>query len=847
MRPIGPLLFSLILFLPTSLLRNSFLRDSFLRDSDAAELLSNGGFEFGVARREGDQDHTFGERSFEKLGASGWYSRSPGTPDLWSTESGYVPGNFWGMTKQPLLNGRRNLNQLGMDVAPMWNEVMLQRLRENLGRGIFYSSSFWVARSNEDRTRFWFASDLKIWWYGDPAKRLFAALLPEGLVLPYASHGQDYEAFYGPYIKVSTDPSLSQYPADPTDRDWHQISGTFFANGKERIFALSSIPRAGSYKSYYFYDDVSLSCTPEAAFRFFEPRNFPLNGIEWQVHLDSALRVRPETVWNSKLSRWRIEEVDALGSLLPGGFNNEIQVADQAGLRENETFDLAPHVPVSDKARYYRITHLNSCVSAPAAWESQAIRWVLVPALRAIASVWNCAQEELEYHHTLDSGGLPVLEARATLLRGSQILESQVLPAQNGSGRGVFKNPHIPGRYEVRIEIQLAAGSGGVFNFKREFSFEMETPVVLLSGPSSANVGQTSRFEASPAFGLVSNPSQVLWSHQNESLQWVSGGNSSLQSQFAWSAPGTYGVRARAVWYPRCFADADTSIEVRDAAPEFRVDFGGKFSCSETGQLSGLLHLQDRSFRILGIEGRVLQGGSLIQRFDIDPALKDGAFQFNRPEAPGQYLLEIRVNYEILPGVQRSLLRQLPFQVEQPAMSLTGPAYLRAGEEGSYRAEHTGLSAPRIYWSYPGDGGGFYSAVPGGLTRSLIWKDRGSHEVRVDAIWNDACRASAQVNTRVIGQETVFFPDAFTPNGDQTNDRYGPKGQDMRITRFEIYDRWGAKVYSAVPADIEQLQGWDGTVQGKLAPDGVFVCVAEYESPLTHEKKAYRGTVTLLR
>jgi gliding motility-associated-like protein len=516
-------------------------------------------------------------------------------------------------------------------------------------------------------------------------------------------------------------------------------------------------------------------------------------------------------------------------------------------LRENETFDLAPHVPVSDKARYYRITHLNSCVSAPAAWESQAVRWVLVPALRAIASVWNCAQEELEYHYTLDSGGLPVLEARATLLQGSQILESRVLPAQNGSGRGVFKNPHAPGAYEVRIEIQLAAGSGGVFNFTREFSFEMESPALSLSGPPSVGVGQTSRFETSPAFGLVSNPSQVLWSHQNESLQWVSSGNSSLQSQFAWASPGTYGVRARAVWYPSCFADADTSIEVQDAAPELRVEFGGKFSCSETGQMSGVLHLQDHSFKILGIEGRILQSGNLVKSFSIDPALRDGEFRLDRPEAPGQYLLEIRVIYEILPGVQKTLLRQLPFQVNLPAMSLTGPAYLRLGEAGAYRAEHTGVSAPRIYWSYPDDGGVFYSAVPGGLTRSLMWKDRGSHEVTVDAIWSDACRVSAKVNTRVMGEETVFFPDAFTPNDDQTNDRYGPKGQDMQITRFEIYDRWGAKVYSAVPADIERLQGWDGTVQGKMAPDGVFVCVAEYESPVTREKKTYRGTVTLLR
>jgi gliding motility-associated-like protein len=819
----------------------------------SAELLKNGDFELGVVPLPAGQTHKNYGVAYEIILNSGWHSIMPSTPDLWSTRNQYVPLNFFGMTKDLLKNGRINETQLGMDVSPNWNEVVMQKLGETLGEGIEYSASFWASRSKEDQAG-WF-EDLTgsgnptwhPWPVPDAAQRLFAAIFPESLTPPYANEGLQYESFYGPHIKVSTDPSLSQYPDDPTDRDWHQIQGSFTARGDERIFALSSIPRAGTFKGYYFFDDVSLSCTPEAAFRFSEPSELVMNGITWQILTAGTSEIQPETAWNSKLSLWLIEEVDAYGKQIAGGFSRQIQIRDQPKLRGNETLDLSPYVPPEASLRYYRITHLNSCVSSPAMWESKAVRWILVPwvdiTLKTPSA--HCAEESLSMNYSVNAGEIPILGIQALLIDGTQVIESRTLPPVAGSGQLTFKSPQAPGVYYARLEVTIDAGSGKRATLSRTFSFEIKAPTLKLSGPDSVQIGENALFLASS--NLSQLPTQVHWSRENESLQWVSSGNSSLQSQFAWSAPGTYGVRARAVWYPRCFADADTSIEVRDAAPEFRVEFGGKFSCSETGQMSGVLHLQDHSFKILGIEGRILQGGNLVKSFSIDPALRDGEFRFNRPEAPGQYLLEVQVTYEILPGVQKTLLRQLPFQVELPAMSLTGPAYLRAGEEGSYRAEHTGVSAPRIYWSYPGDGGVFYSAVPGGLTRSLMWKDRGSHEVTVDAIWSDACRVSAKVNTRVIGQETVFFPNAFTPNGDQTNDRYGPKGQDMRITRFEIYDRWGAKVYSAEAAEIDRLQGWDGTVQGKMAPDGVFVCVAEYESLITHEKKTYRGTVTLLR
>ena len=41
----------------------------------------------------------------------------------------------------------------------------------------------------------------------------------------------------------------------------------------------------------------------------------------------------------------------------------------------------------------------------------------------------------------------------------------------------------------------------------------------------------------------------------------------------------------------------------------------------------------------------------------------------------------------------------------------------------------------------------------------------------------------------------LWFPDAFTPNGDGLNDTFHPKGLGVEKFSMQIYDRWGVMVY----------------------------------------------------
>ena len=64
----------------------------------------------------------------------------------------------------------------------------------------------------------------------------------------------------------------------------------------------------------------------------------------------------------------------------------------------------------------------------------------------------------------------------------------------------------------------------------------------------------------------------------------------------------------------------------------------------------------------------------------------------------------------------------------------------------------------------------------------------------------------------VIEDFGIFVPNAFTPNGDGVNDIFQPKGWGIVQYVFEIYDRWGEKLFKT----NEFSKGWDGTYQGKL-------------------------------
>ena len=91
----------------------------------------------------------------------------------------------------------------------------------------------------------------------------------------------------------------------------------------------------------------------------------------------------------------------------------------------------------------------------------------------------------------------------------------------------------------------------------------------------------------------------------------------------------------------------------------------------------------------------------------------------------------------------------------------------------------------------------------------------------------------------------VNFPSAFTPNGDGRNDLFRVvNGYDISQFHFVIFSRWGQKVFESA----DPYRGWDGTIGGKRADNGVYLWFCNYiNRSKPNDKVSLKGTVTLLR
>lgn len=111
------------------------------------------------------------------------------------------------------------------------------------------------------------------------------------------------------------------------------------------------------------------------------------------------------------------------------------------------------------------------------------------------------------------------------------------------------------------------------------------------------------------------------------------------------------------------------------------------------------------------------------------------------------------------------------------------------------------------------------------------------------------CLDSAQVQVKVIEDRPLFIPNAFSPDGNGTNDGFTVFGGPAvdQINTLRVYDRWGGLVFERDDfMPNEPSLGWDGTVDGKRVNSAVFVYYASvrYINGSTVE---FKGDVTVVR
>ncbi len=91
----------------------------------------------------------------------------------------------------------------------------------------------------------------------------------------------------------------------------------------------------------------------------------------------------------------------------------------------------------------------------------------------------------------------------------------------------------------------------------------------------------------------------------------------------------------------------------------------------------------------------------------------------------------------------------------------------------------------------------------------------------------------------------LFMANAFTPGNDLVNNIFMPRGRNITVTSFQIYNRWGELIFET----NRDGEGWDGKFNGDYCPDGLYIWKLHYNTvngPYLKKNNAF-GQVLLIR
>ena len=207
---------------------------------------------------------------------------------------------------------------------------------------------------------------------------------------------------------------------------------------------------------------------------------------------------------------------------------------------------------------------------------------------------------------------------------------------------------------------------------------------------------------------------------------------------------------------------------------------------------------------------------------------------------PGYYDISLLV--ESAPGCSDSIKYNNVIHVADfpHADFVFSPAEPENGEEVFFYNYSTGENITNYSWSF-GDGHSSHLEEPSHvyhLTESDLMT------VQLTVTNSDGCSDDTIQVVPVEDNFAFFVPSGFTPNTDGKNEIFLPRVNDVSDYELTIYARTGELIFYTNNPDI----GWDGTVQGKPAPQGVYLWKIHYAKIGTPDEKMLRtGSVTLIR
>jgi gliding motility-associated-like protein len=148
-------------------------------------------------------------------------------------------------------------------------------------------------------------------------------------------------------------------------------------------------------------------------------------------------------------------------------------------------------------------------------------------------------------------------------------------------------------------------------------------------------------------------------------------------------------------------------------------------------------------------------------------------------------------------------------------------------------------------WMFQGAAGSSSYDTSGVKNPFRIYDVVGKYPVMLVSTTDKGCIDTVFKILDIRDEMSVYIPNTFTPNGDGLNDLFQIKGIGLRADGFtmEIFDRWGALIYST--KDI--LKGWDGTAKGLPVKNDVYVYKVRVIGANGEGRQEYIGHVNVVK
>lgn len=152
---------------------------------------------------------------------------------------------------------------------------------------------------------------------------------------------------------------------------------------------------------------------------------------------------------------------------------------------------------------------------------------------------------------------------------------------------------------------------------------------------------------------------------------------------------------------------------------------------------------------------------------------------------------------------------------------------------------NTSLFGGTYTWDF-GDGNTSTQTDP-----TNIYLIEGIYDVTLVTVSPFGCIDSITQPVEIKPDFLLYVPNAFTPNGDGTNDLFFPyiDGFDPLTFEFMIFNRWGELVYETT----NSLTGWDGNHKAIKAKQDTYVWKIKVKDKETQNIRVFYGHVNLLR